>query len=203
MNITFLPIHLSGGMSSLLRARTSLLLTGCLSLMVAAPALAQSPAAATAAQSAKVLTGEGLKKLNVFVGTWKAENVVDAGHPNRITATFTCQWSPNGRYLVADQLVNNNGRETNNLSIYTYNADKGDYTLSLVGVPGMQPFSIGVVARGDTLFYNSEYMDGGKRRFNRTLNIFNSPVEYIYKIQFSDDGVTWRTDGEGRTSKVK
>jgi len=155
------------------------------------------------AQTARVLTGEGLKKLGVFIGTWKAESVVDSAHPNPISATYTCQWSPNGRYLVADQLVNNNGKETNNLSIYNYNAEKGDYTLSLVGVPGMQPWSIGVIARGDTLFYNSEYMNDGKKVYNRTLNIFKSGTDYVYKIQFSDDGVNWRTDGEGKARKVR
>jgi len=155
------------------------------------------------AQSARVLTGDGLKRLSVFVGTWKAESVVDAGHPDHINATYICQWSANGQYLVADQLVNNNGRETNNLSIYAYNADKGDYTLSLVGVPGMQPFSIGVFARGDTLFYNSEFMNGDKKVYNRTLNIFHSATDYVYKIQFSDDGVNWRTDGEGKARKAQ
>jgi hypothetical protein len=168
-------------------------LAGCLLLMGVAPARAQSP---------RVLTGEGVKKLSVFIGTWKAESVVDAGHPEPISATYTCQWSPNGRYLVADQLVNNNGKETNNLSIYNYNADKGDFTLSLVGVPGMAPWSIGVLARGDTLFYNSEFMNGGKKVYNRTLNIFNSATDYVYKIQFSDDGVNWRTDGEGKARKM-
>jgi hypothetical protein len=157
----------------------------------------------TIAQSANVLTGDGLKKLDVFVGTWKAESIVDAGHPDAISATSTIQWSPNGRYLVADQLVTIKGKETNNLSIYTYNPEKGDYTLSLVGVPGMAPFSIGVLARGDTLFYNSEYMDGGKKVYNRTLNIFNSSTDYVYKVQFSEDGVNWRTDGEGKSRKVR
>jgi len=155
------------------------------------------------AQGPRVLTGEGLKKLSVFLGTWKAESVVDAGHPDKIAAVYSCTWSSNGRYLVADQLVNNNGKETNNLSIYNYNPDKGDYTLSLVGIAGMQPFSIGVVAKGDTLFYNSEYMDGGKKVYNRTLNIFSSPSAYVYLIQFSDDGVSWRTDGEGKARKVE
>jgi hypothetical protein len=155
------------------------------------------------APSARVLTGEGLKKLGVFLGTWKAESVVDAAHPGPISATYTCQWSPNGRYLVADQLVNNNGKETNNLSIYTYNVETGNYTLSLVGIPGMQPFSIGVVAKGDTLFYNSEFMNGGKKVYNRTLNVFSSTTDYIYKVQFSHDGVNWRTDGEGKARKFK
>ena len=154
------------------------------------------------AQSARVLTGQGLKKLGVFIGTWKAESTVDAAHPDKVSATYTCQWSSNGRYLVADQLVNNNGAETNNLSIYNYNADKDTYTLSLVGIPGTEPFSIGVVARGDTLFYNSEFMDNGKKVYSRTLNVFSSPTDYVYLIQFSEDGVAWRTNGAGKARKL-
>ena len=127
---------------------------------------------------------------------------MDAAHPGKIAATYTCQWSPNGRYLVADQLVNNNGTETNNLSIYNYDAGKDAYTLSLVGIPNMAPWSIGVVARGDTLIYNSEFMNNGKKVYNRTLNIFSSATAYVYLIQFSDDGVTWRTDGEGTARKL-
>jgi len=155
------------------------------------------------AQAPRVLTGQGLKKLSVFIGTWKAESLVDTAHPDKISAVYTCQWSSNGRYLVADQLVNNNGKETNNLSIYNYNADKDDYTLSLVGIAGMQPFSISVVAKGDTLFYNSEYENNGKKMYNRTLNIFSSATAYVYKIQSSADGVSWRTDGEGSARKLK
>jgi hypothetical protein len=153
-------------------------------------------------QSARVLTGQGVKKLGVFIGTWKAESTVDAAHPEKTSATYTCQWSPNGRYLVADQLVNNNGQETNNLSIYNYNADKDTYTLSLVGIPGVEPFSIGVLARGDTLFYNSEFMDNGKKVYSRTLNVFSSLTDYVYLIQFSEDGVSWRTNGEGKARKI-
>jgi hypothetical protein len=154
-------------------------------------------------QAARVLTGTGLQKLGVFLGTWKAESLVDSTHTNKISAVSTIAWSANGRYLVADQLVNNNGHETNNLSIYSYNADTDDYTLSLVGVPGMRPFSVPVAYKGDTLFYNGEYMDNGKKVYNRTLNIFSSPDSYVYKIQFSADGVNWRTDGEGTARKVK
>ncbi|HLZ86045.1 MAG TPA: hypothetical protein VKQ52_02340 [Puia sp.] len=153
-------------------------------------------------QPARILRDSGLRKLSVFIGKWKAESTIDANHKDKISAVYTCRWSDNGRYMIADQLVNNNGKETNNLSIYNYNADKGDYTLSLVGIPGVQPFSIGVQARGDTLFYNSEYTDNGKKMYNRTLNIFASPTSYIYKVQFSDDGVTWRTDGEGSARKM-
>jgi hypothetical protein len=67
----------------------------------------------------------------------------------------------------------------------------------------MQPFSIGVVAKGDTLFYNSEYENNGKKMYNRTLNIFSSTTAYVYKIQSSEDGINWRTDGEGSARKLR
>jgi hypothetical protein len=153
-------------------------------------------------QTAAVLQASGIKKLSVFLGTWKAESLVDAAHPVKTSAVYTCQWSANGRYLVADQLVSNDGKETNNLSIYHYNSDKDDYTLSLVGIPGMQPFTVPVTYKADTLFYSGEYTDNGKKVYNRTLNIFTSATTYVYKIQFSDDGVHWRTDGEGKAMKM-
>lgn len=153
-------------------------------------------------QTAMILKDAGIKKLSVFLGTWKAESAIDAKHPEKTSAVYTCQWSANGRYLVADQLVNDHGTETNNLSIYNYNPEKDDYTLSLVGIPGMQPFTVPVTYKGDTLFYTGEYTDNGKKVYNRTLNIFLSPTSYIYKIQLSDDGITWRTDGEGKAAKM-
>ncbi|WP_188936782.1 hypothetical protein [Puia dinghuensis] len=192
---------------------TKLTIACLLAAAIYAPAHAQTTNPAQPAQSARVqsaggatarvLTQPGLKKLGVFIGTWKGESTVDATHKDKITAINTIQWSPNGKYLIADQVINRDGRETNNLSIYHYNPDKDDYTLSLVGIPGMQPFSTPVTYRGDTLFYNGEYTENGKKVYNRTLNIFTSPSSYIYKIQFSDDGVNWRTDGEGEAKKMR
>lgn len=153
-------------------------------------------------QTAIILKDAGIKKLSVFLGTWKAESAVDAKHPEKTSAVYTCQWSANGLYLIADQLVNHDGKETNNLSIYHYNPEKDDYTLSLVGIPGMQPFTVPVTYKGDTLFYTGEYTDNGKKVYNRTLNIFLSPTSYIYMIQTSGDGVNWRTDGEGTARKM-
>ena len=165
--------------------------------------LSMAMGAGAFAQPARVLTGTGLKKLGIFLGTWRAESTIDSTHKDKIFATYTCQWSPNGAYLIADQLVNINGKETNNLFIYNYNADQDDYTLSPVGIPGMKPFTVPVSYDGDTLFYKSEYTDNGKKMYSRTLNVFTGLSSYFYKIQFSDDGVHWRTDGEGKAVKLR
>ncbi len=62
-------------------------------------------------------------------------------------------WAPNGNFLIADQAVNNAGTKSNNLSIYNYNPAKDDYTLTLVGIAGMEPFTIPMSYHADTLFY--------------------------------------------------
>jgi hypothetical protein len=153
-------------------------------------------------QAPKVLKDSGIKKLSVFLGTWRAENSPDTGGNVNTSAVYTCQMSAYGNYLIADQRVTSNGKTTNNLSIYSYDPVKDTYLLSLVGVPGMQPFSIPVTYKGDELYYLNEYMDNGKKVYGRTVNIFLSPTSYIFKVQSSRDGVVWITSMEGKATKI-
>ena len=152
-------------------------------------------------QQAKVLKDKGLKKLDVFLGTWRAETAKGSG-ATAVSALSTCRWSANGQYLIADQMVNNGGKKTNNLAIYSYNPANDDYTLSLVGVPGTAPFTIGITYMGDELIYSSNYTANGQKTYIRTLNMFNSPSDYIFKVQSSKDSITWVTSVEGRSVKI-
>jgi hypothetical protein len=143
-------------------------------------------------QDAKVLKESGTQKLAVFLGTWRSAGV----DSEKISALFNCRWSPNGGYLIADQQITMNGATTNSLSIYNYNPETKDYTITLVGIKGMAPFTAPIVCHGDTLIYG-----GGA---NRTLNIFESAERYRYVIQSSGDGGrSWKTLAEGWSRKVK
>ena len=153
-------------------------------------------------QSPQVLKGTGLHKLDAFLGTWRAE-ATDSASKGKISAVNTIRWSPGGGFLIADQSVTIGDTHTNNLSIYSYNPGSDDYTLTIVGIPGRGPFSIPIAYSGDTLVYHSAYTDGGQRYYNRTLNIFKTPGEYVYLIQSSTDSVRWQTSGEGRSVKEK
>lgn len=141
----------------------------------------------------KVLKDTGLQKLKVFVGVWRGAGA----DSEQISAINNIRWSPNGRFLIADQLITNHGVTTNNLSIYNYNASTDDYTLTLVGIKGMAPFTVPIACHGDTLIY-----DGGPT--NRTLNIFETADRYRYVIQSSGDGgKSWETVGQGWSRKVR
>ena len=161
-----------------------------------------STAAVCTAQSAEVLKEKGLRKLEVFAGTWKTQGDPDSSKHTPVSALTTCRWSVNGKFLVCDQLVTADGAQTDNLSIYSYNPDMDVYTLSLVGVPGMDPFALQVSYRGDTLIYSSRHAEDGKTIYDRTLNIFASPSAYIYQQQSSGDGLHWQTTASGRSIKI-
>jgi hypothetical protein len=155
------------------------------------------------AQSPVVLKDSGLRKLGVFAGTWRGENDPDSTGKSPVVAISTCQWSPNGKYLVCDQRVTNQGATTNNLSIYSRDPDKDGYTLTLVGIPGMQPFSIPITYKGDEFYYLGSYTDDkGKKVYTRTVNTFLSTTSYTFKVQSSEDGEHWTTSIQGKSTKI-
>ena len=164
-------------------------------LVASASGLAQPPV---------VLKESGIKKLAVFIGTWRADNDPDSSGKSDVSAVYACQWSSNGNYMIADQKVTNRGVMINNLSIYSYNADKDGYTLAVVGVPGMEPFSIPVTYKGDELYYLGSSIDNnGKTIFARTVNTFLSSTDYTFKVQSSEDGEHWTTSMQGKAHKIK
>jgi hypothetical protein len=152
------------------------------------------------AQQATVLKGDGLNKLSVLIGQWKAEN--QPGSKDNTSAVFACRLSENKNFLVCDQVINHEGHQTNNLSIYSY--DSSDhYKLTLVGIPGMEPFSIPAVISGDSLIYPGSHMENGIKVYNRTLNVFLNNSKYEFFIQSSNDNIHWTTSLSGTAAKIK
>ncbi|MDP9046753.1 MAG: hypothetical protein M3N14_01365 [Bacteroidota bacterium] len=149
-------------------------------------------------QNGKILTEPGLKKLSVFLGTWKSQS---EGAKDQF-AIYTCRWSVNGKYLVCDQIVTDGEKKTNNLAIYSYNAVRDTYKLSLVGIPGADPFAIPVTYKSDELVYSGDYMQDGKKVYTRTLNTFISRSYYIYKVQSSKDSINWTISIAGKAVKI-
>jgi len=152
------------------------------------------------AQKATVLKGDGLNKLSVLEGEWKAEN--QAGSGDSTSAVFACHFSENKNFLVCDQMINHEGHQTNNLSIYSYDS-LNHYKLTLVGIPGMEPFSIPAITTGDSLIYPGSHLENGIKVYNRTLNVFLNNAKYEFFIQSSNDNIHWTTSLSGTTEKIK
>ncbi len=152
------------------------------------------------AQSIRILKDTGIKKLSVFIGTWRSKN----NPPNEDEGSFaiyTCRWSVNGTYLVCDQIVTSKNGKTNNLAIYSYDS-LNEYKLNLVGIPGSDPFSIPVTSSGDTLTYSGSYSENGVTMYTRTLNVFENTLKYYYISQFSKDKKNWTISVEGTAVKI-
>lgn len=151
------------------------------------------------AQNGKILKDPGLKKLSVFAGTWRSQN--DEAYKDNSFAVYTCRWSAYGNFLICDQIVTKKDGKTNNLAIYSYDS-LNNYKLTLVGIPGVNPFSIPVTSKSDTLIYSGEYTDNGKKVYTRTLNVFLNDAKYKYTVQSSKDGINWATLVEGTAIKI-
>jgi hypothetical protein len=152
------------------------------------------------AQEGTVLKDAGLLKLKVFLGTWEGRNIPESADSS--WAVYSCRWSDNGHFLVCDQMVRQKAVASNNLSIYSYDGTQDSYTLSLVGIPGSDPFTIPVRSRGDTLFYTGQYKDQGRTVYTRTLNVFATKERYRFMTQTSDDSVHWTTISGGLAVKT-
>lgn len=152
------------------------------------------------AQQASILTGKGLNKLSVFSGDWKEQNL--PGSKDNTSAIYGCRFSENKNFIVCDQIVKRQGSETNNLSIYSYDS-LNYYKLTLVGLPGIDPFSIPVISSGDTLIYPWNHIENGIKIYTRTLNIFLSNAKYEFFVQSSKDDIHWITSVAGTAEKVK
>ena len=110
---------------------------------------------------------------------------------------MVCQW----KFFGCDQIVTNSDGKTNNLAIYSYDS-LDNYKLTLVGIPGVKPFSIPITSKGDTLIYSGENTENGQAIYTRTLNVFINDSKYRYIVQSSMDENQWTTSLEGIAKKI-
>ena len=73
------------------------------------------------------------KKLGAFVGKWETEGAFTTGQ--KASTTLECRWSPQGAYLVCDQLVRMAG-EHRQFTVYSYDSKTGTYSYPRWRTPG-------------------------------------------------------------------
>src|SRR5258708_22135949 len=79
-----------------------------------------------------------VKKLGAFLGKWQSEATF-AGSNNKITSALECRWSPQGTFLICEQLVKMPDGEHRQLTAYAYNRKDGSYSYTTVSDPGAKP----------------------------------------------------------------
>lgn len=142
------------------------------------------------------------KKLGAFLGKWKTEGTF-AGSDNKVTSALDCRWSPQGAYLVCEQLVKMAGGEHRQLTIYSYNAKDGAYSYTTLSDPGAKPTTGNIQINGYVWVYSSSFEANGKTTQIRTTNEFTNPSTEVFKVESSEDGgATWKTFLQGTAHKT-
>jgi len=159
-------------------------------------------AAVTCASLASPQVEDPANKLGVFVGKWQTEGRF-AGSDNKVETTLECRWSPQGSYLVCDQLIHMAGSEHRQLTIYSYNAADHNYAYTTLSDPGARPTSGRLEIKGNVWTYASSYEANGRVTHIRTTNEFTDPRTEVFKAESSDDGgATWKANLQGSAHKT-
>jgi Protein of unknown function (DUF1579) len=142
------------------------------------------------------------QKLIAFLGKWQTEGAF-TGSGNKVTSALECRWSPQGKYLVCEQLVKMAGGDHRQLTIYSYSNKDGSYSYTTIADPGAKPTSGTLAIQGNVWTYSSSFENDGKTTQIRTTNEFRDPGTEVFKVESSrDGGVTWNTFLEGTAHKT-
>jgi hypothetical protein len=161
----------------------------------------QAKSAQTTAASATAQSEDPTKKLGAFVGKWETEGAFTSGQ--KTSTTLECRWSPQGSYLVCDQLVNMGG-EHRQFTVYSYDSKSGKYSYVTLSDPGAKPTAGGITIKGNLWTYDdSSFTANGKTTMIRTTNEFTDDKTEVFKVASSDDGgAHWKIALEGKARKI-
>lgn len=165
------------------------------------PPQAKSPQT-TPAASGDSQSEDPTKKLGAFVGKWETEGAFTSGQ--KTSTTLECRWSPQGSYLVCDQLVRMGAADQRQFTVYSYNSKASNYSFTTIADPGAKPTTGGITIKGNLWTYDdSSFESNGKKTVIRVTNEFTDPKTEVFKVMSSEDnGATWKSVLQGVAHKV-
>jgi hypothetical protein len=170
-----------------------------LSAFQSSGAQANSPQAKSA-QSASL--DDPTKKLGAFLGKWETEGAFTSGQ--KTSTRLECRWSPQGSYLVCDQIVKMGAAgEHCQFTVYSYDGKTGNYSYTTLSDPGAKPSTGGITIKGNLWTYDSSFTADGKTTMIRTTNEFTDAKTEVFKVASSEDnGANWKIVLQGMAHKV-
>jgi len=116
-----------------------------------------------------------------------------------------CRWSPQGSYLVCDQIVRMGAADDHRqFTVYSYDSKAGNYPFTTLADPGAKPTTGGITIKGNLWTYDdSSFESNGKKTLVRVTNEFTDAKTEVFKVVTSeDDGATWKPMLQGVARKV-
>jgi Protein of unknown function (DUF1579) len=146
-------------------------------------------------------TDDPTKKLGALVGQWQTEGTLMGSVS--VTSNLQCRWSPQGSFLVCEQLIKMGPGEHRQLTVYSYNAKEGNYVYTTLADPGAKPTTGTVEIKGNVWTYASSVEAHGKTTQVQTINEFTDAKTEVFKVASSDDGgAHWVRVLEGKARKI-
>jgi hypothetical protein len=146
-------------------------------------------------------TDDGAKKLGALLGKWQSQGTFAGG--DKVSASLECRWSPQGAFLICEQIVKMGAGETRQLTVYSYNSKDNTYSYTTIADPGAKPTSGAVDIKGNVWTYNFSYEANGKTVQIHNTNEFTDPKTEMFKVESSDDGgAHWKTMLDGKATKI-
>ena len=123
---------------------------------------------------------EPTKKLSAFIGKWDSEATFANG--DKATSSLDCRWSPQGGFMLCEQIVHMGGAETRQMTVYSYDPKAGSYNYTTISVPGGKPSSGTVAIKGNIWTYDFSFDANGKITQIHNTNEFTDAKRKSLKL---------------------
>jgi Protein of unknown function (DUF1579) len=146
-----------------------------------------------------------LKKLDFLVGTWNDQGDMKAspmGPGGKMTMTEKNDWMPGGFFLTLHTNFTSEMGSGSGMAFMGYDADNKQYTYDEFNSMGERSHSTGSLD-GDTWTWLGDQKMGSQTMKGRFTMKVLSPSSYSFKYEMSQDGTTWNTVMDGKSTKAK
>ena len=155
------------------------------------------------AQQGPPKPGPEVQKLKMFEGKWTGESEMKPsafGPGGKMTSMDDCTWFEGGFQLVCKGTMTGAMGKVQGTSVMGWNGEEKVYKYMGYDSMGMMGSATGSVS-GKTWTWNGTDKMGGKTIHSRYTIVETSPTSYTFKWETSEDGKTWNTIAEGKSTK--
>ena len=173
-----------------------MLVAGAVGLFVSGAILAGPPPEAPK-------PGPEVKKLEPFAGKWKGEADMKPGPwgpGGKMTSESECTWFEGGFELVCRENGSGAMGKIKSEGVLGWSAEEKVYKYMGFDSTGMMQTATGS-ATGNTWNWTGTDKMGGKLIHSRYTVVLTSPTSQTFKWETSEDGKTWSTAAEGKSTK--
>jgi len=147
--------------------------------------------------------GPEVKKLEPFAGKWKGEADMKPGPwgpGGKMTSEDDCTWFDGGFQLVCRSTGKGPMGSIKGEAVLGWNPEEKVYKYMGFDSTGMMGTASGTVT-GNTWNWTGQDKMGGKLIHSKYTVVLTSPTSQTFKWETSEDGKTWSTAAEGKSTK--